>query len=214
MLISSVRSGFAIAKKKKVKETSLLGLLTPITDVDQFSEEKEGDQKRQQREFEAAENALHELEEAYNEMVNAIDTDKINLEENYVKGYITRSEKRRGGRYTKSQRNRFLQIASQARETSDKELIRVLALELCIGISPKMEKAVHAAFGNLFIHHRDAISVLKNFANRSEADSNLVAYMRTLMMLNQVEGWMERIETVKHKFSHSMFGKLLAPSKN
>jgi hypothetical protein len=214
VLISSVRSGFAIAKKRKVEESSLLGLLTPIEDASQFSDES--NQQQNKREHEAAENALNELEEAYSEMVNSIDIEKINLEENYVKGYITRSEKRRGGPYTKAQRNRFLQLAAQAKENDDKELIRILALELCIGISPKMEKAVLASFGNLFIHHRDAIGVLKDFTNRDEnkADANLIAYIRTLMMLNQVEGWMGRIENVKHRFGQSFFGKLMTSSKN
>ncbi len=198
-MITAVRSGFAIQKKSvsDAKETSLLGLLTPVEDMTQLSDE--GEKKRQNAQHEAAENALKELDEKYSEMLDAIETDNINLEENYVKGYITRMEKRRGGPYSKSQRQRFLAMARQARETNDKELIKILALELCIGISPKMENAVLAAFGNVFIHHRDATNILEEFAGGEKCNANLAAYAKSLMMLNRVEAWMGKVETVKHR---------------
>ncbi len=214
-MITAVRSGFAIQKKSvsTVKETSLLGLLTPVEDMTQLSDE--GEKKRQNAQHEAAENALKELDEKYNEMLEAIDTDSINLEENYVKGYITRMEKRRGGPYSKSQRQRFLAMARQARETKDKELIKILALELCIGISPKTESAVLAAFGNVFIHHRDSTTILEQFSEGETCNANLAAYAKSLMMLNRVEAWMGKIETVKHRLKMAFSPEhWLKPSAN
>lgn len=218
-MITAVRSGLSLKATKvngsdKVEDTSLLGLLTPIADMTQLSDE--GEKKRQNAQYEAAEAALKELEEKYTEMVNAIDTDNINLEENYVKGYITRMEKRRGGPYSKSQRQRFLAVAKQARETDDKELAKILALELCIGISPKMEKSVLAAFGNVFIHHRDASTVLKGFLKNEKCNPNLAAYAKTLVMLNRVEAWMGKVETIKHRIKAAFSPEqwLAPPSSN
>lgn len=196
--ITTVRPGTSAAKTASVKKTSsLLGLMEPIQDHSEFSDEG----KQQQQQHSAAQTAMNELEECYNDMLESIDTEKINLEENYVKGYITRSEKRRGGRYTKTQRQRYMDMARQAQKTGDKGLVRLLALELCIGIPPKTEKAVMAAFGKVFIHHREETDVLKSFVNKANANPNLAAYMRTILMVNRVENWVGKYEEMKERVS-------------
>lgn len=185
--------------------------MEPIGDNSSFSDEG----KQQQHQQSAAQGAVDELEECYNDMLESIDIEKINLEENYVKGYITRSEKRRGGKYSKAQRDRYLDMARQAQKTGDKEMVRLLALELCIGIPPKTEKAVMAAFGKVFIHHREENEVLQNFVEKSKVNPNLAAYMRTILMVNKVETWVGKYEEIKERFASLFTVKgLMSFSKN
>lgn len=208
--ITTVRPGTSAASTAKVKKTSgLLGLMEPVQDQSEFS-----DEGKQQQHQSAAKAAVDELEECYNDMLESIDTDKINLEENYVKGYITRSEKRRGGRYNKAQRQRYMDLARQAKKTGDKELVRLLALELCIGIPPKTEKAVMAAFGNVFIHHREESDVLKSFVEKANVNPNLAAYMRTILMVNRVENWVGKYEELKERFTKFIPGNWGSASSN
>ncbi len=142
----------------------------------------------------AAKKALEELEEKYTSLVKAVKVDIFKPEN--IEEYILRAEKRRGAPFTRAERDRFRDMA----KSGDPEKIRLVALELRFGVPRKVERAALAAFGNLILY-RDQVAPLREFLDKPGKDPNLVAYVKTILMMNRVERWMEKYQNWRDRLS-------------
>ncbi len=139
----------------------------------------------------ATENALEELEEKYQDLLESVDVDKLNPK--YLTRYIRRAEERRGGPFTKIEKAHFREMAG----SNDPEVKRLLALELRVGVPKKVEMEALAAMGNLLLH-RDDMVALEGFMQKPNKDANLREWVRTTLMMNRVEFWMEKYKHLKN----------------
>lgn len=162
----------------------------------------------QQKEDEAAFNssdrpsagrvALEELEEKYKSLLESVRVEKFNPK--YISRYIASAEKRRGAPFTPAERKRIKEMAT----SKDPEVIRLLALELRIGVPRKIERDALAAMGNIMLHREDA--ALREFLCNPNKDPNLTAYVKTILMMSHVETWMDRYTKLKQQY-----GSLVRP---
>ena len=183
---------------KKTRSGTVVGssLLAPVTDINPFSEDDDTKRRRKKRNRQAAaEDAIVDLEEAYQAMLEGIDTETVPLDEASIKKAIAKTEETRGA-YTKPEKQQLLALIRKARDTRHPELVRAISLELGLGLSPTLEKAVFASLGKVMIHHRDAKSAIKAKLNDPNLDPNLAAHLRAVSLLNGVETMVARIQSV------------------
>lgn len=154
-----------------------------------------------------AERALQQFEQSYQRLL-----DSINLEHfdpNKIENYIRLAEKRAGVDMTDKEKARIRELVF----TGDPEILKLVALELRVGISRKLEKEVLAAFGELIIYHRENDALMMNFLGHPTKDENLKAYVRILMMmsrferlLNKWQGFQDRYKRLTRSFRRSLKG--------
>jgi len=142
--------------------------------------------------------ALEELEEKYRSLLESVRVENFNPK--YISRYIISAEKRRGAPFTPAERKRIKEMAT----SKDPEVIRLLALELRIGVPRKIERDALASMGNLMLHRED--DALRQFLSSPEKDPNLVAYVKTILMMSHVETWMDRYNRWKRQY-----GSLVRP---
>ncbi len=183
--ISRTRKNVTSGKNNKKLGVSSFTLFPPLSlsDEDAF-------QSKPELLPSATENALEELEEKYQDLLRAVDVDKLNPK--YLTRYIKRAEERRGGPFTKEEKTGFREMAT----SKDPEVKRLLALELRVGVPKKVEIEALAAMGNLLLHRDDTRS-LEAFIEKPEKDPNLREWVRTTLMMNRVEFWMGRYQHFK-----------------
>ena len=143
---------------------------------------------------EGASRALVQLSSAYARMVAAINLKLFNPDR--IDEYIRRAEKRSGADMTDMEKDRLRRLA----KTTDERVLRLLCLELRVGIPKKEEAEAERAFGQLLLarHDREA---LQRFMNDANADENLKAHVRAVLMLGQVEQWMSRYKQWKERLT-------------
>lgn len=148
----------------------------------------------------ATERALARLEESYARLVDSINLSRFRPER--INQYIARAEKQGGIPMSEEEKVRIRKLA----ETGDEKTLRLLALELRIGVPEKAEREALAALGELFLHRQDRITLEKFLADHHK-DENLKAHVRTLLLVNRVENTMHFCQSVK-----SDLASLLKPS--
>lgn len=141
----------------------------------------------------AVERALEDFEEFYLRLLESVNVDTF--ERKYINRYIKRAENRRGAAFTKAERERFRDMA----KSDNPEMLRLLALELRIGIPRRVERDALAALGNLMLY-RDQDGAFKSFLSRPNKDPNLLAIVKTVSMTGQVEDWMGKVQELKERF--------------
>lgn len=182
---ASSSRGPASAKAKK--PASLFGLDALVGPVDEAESASFMPAAPSDRQTTAAAQALEDLEEKYNALVESIDVEKFNPA--YISRYIKRAETRRGAPYADHEKKRFREMA----KSGNPHLIRLLALELRIGIPKKIERDALAAMGRLMLH-RDQAEDLRRFLDQPDKDPNLRNWVQTMLAMNTVEQWMGTLQ--------------------
>ncbi|MEB3288183.1 MAG: hypothetical protein VKJ04_11865 [Vampirovibrionales bacterium] len=136
------------------------------------------------------ERALQQLETRYQAMFEGIQLKYF--DPNKIENYIRMAEKRMGMELSEKERIRLIQIS----KSKDPNILKLLALELRIGIPKRLEQAALAALGELLLQ-RDDEEALQAYLEDPTKDDNLKAYVRTVMMMNKVERVMARVENAK-----------------
>ncbi|MBK8189525.1 MAG: hypothetical protein IPK79_03660 [Vampirovibrionales bacterium] len=175
------------AALKPKKAASLFGLEALVGPVDEAESADLLASSSLERQTTAAAQALEDLEEKYNALVESIDVEKFNPA--YISRYIKRAETRRGAPYADHEKKRFREMA----KSGNPNLIRLLALELRIGIPKKIERDALAAMGRLMLH-RDQAADLRGFLDQPDKDPNLRNWVQTMLTMNTVEQWMGALQ--------------------
>jgi hypothetical protein len=136
--------------------------------------------------------ALRQLEESYVNLKESVNLKKFDATK--IEEYITKAEKRTGLPYSIEEKEQFRQMA----KVSDPELLKLLCMELHVGLSEKAEKEAMASLGRLILH-RNQTDALKAYMDMPGKDANIKAYIRTVLMMHRVENWMNTVEDVKRK---------------
>lgn len=141
-----------------------------------------------------AERALQQLEVSYQRLIDGIQLEHFDPKR--IETYIKMAEKRSGILMSDEEKGRLV----QASQSNDEQILRLLALQLRVGIPRRLEKEALAAMGELMLNREDT-SALKKFAQDASKDPNLQAYVRNLLMMNRVESMMARVDKVRVLFS-------------
>lgn len=136
--------------------------------------------------------ALRQLEESYVNLKESVNLKKFDATK--IEEYISKAEKRTGLPYSAEEKEQFRQMA----KVSDPELLKLLCMELHVGLSEKAEKEAMASLGRLILH-RNQTDALKAYMDMPGKDANIKAYIRTVLMMHRVENWMNTVEDVKRK---------------
>jgi hypothetical protein len=136
------------------------------------------------------ERALAQLESRYQAMVDGIQLKYFDPTK--IEQYIRMAEKRAGMEMSDKERFRLIRLA----KINNPQLLKLLALELRIGIPKRLEQAALASLGELMLH-RDDEDALRGYLDDPSKDDNLKAYVRTVLMMNKTERWMAKVETAK-----------------
>lgn len=141
--------------------------------------------------------ALRQLEESYTNMKESINLKRFDAQK--IEEYLMKAEKRTGLPYSDEEKGQFRQLA----QSTDVEHLKLLCLELHVGISEKAEKEAMAAMGRLILH-RNQTQALRAYMELPGKDPNLKAYIRTVLMMHKVENWMNTVEDVKRKVKRTV----------
>lgn len=136
------------------------------------------------------EKAFDELEKSYEKLLTSINLKAFNRSK--IEDYLRLAEKRAGMEISEKEKLRLRKMA----QSEDPKVLRLLALELRIGIPRKAEKEAMAALGQMMLYRQDRKSFEK-FLAAPDKDENLKAYVRTIIMMNRVEDLMYRYENFK-----------------
>jgi hypothetical protein len=136
--------------------------------------------------------ALRQLEESYVNLKESVNLKKFDATK--IEEYITKAEKRTGLPYSVEEKEQFRLMA----KSSDPDFLKLLCMELHVGLSEKAEKEAMAALGRLILH-RNQTDALKAYMDMPGKDANIKAYIRTVLMMHRVENWMNTVEDVKRK---------------
>ncbi|MBY0405303.1 MAG: hypothetical protein K2X66_15495, partial [Cyanobacteria bacterium] len=140
----------------------------------------------------AIQKTLRQLDESYLQLKESVNLKKFDT--NKLEDYILKAEKRSGIPYSPEEKMNFRQLTA----TGNTEMIKMVALELGVGVSEKAEKEAMAALGRLMVH-RHQTKALQAFLNQPDKDPNLKAYVRTVMLTHKVESVLSKVEGFKRK---------------
>jgi len=154
-----------------------------------------------------AERALQQFEQSYQRLLDSINLEHFDA--NKIENYIRLAEKRAGVDMTELEKGRIRELVF----TGEPEILKLVALELRVGISRKLEKEALAAFGELIIYHREHEALMQNFLSHPTKDENLKAYIRILIMmsrferlLNKWQGFRDRYKRMTRSLRHGLKG--------
>jgi hypothetical protein len=145
----------------------------------------------------AIQKTLRQMEESYQNLKDSINLKKLDPQK--IDDLIAKAEKRTGLPYSDVEKAQFREWV----KSNNPELLKMVALELRVGISEKAEKEAMAALGRLILY-RNNMKDLKLFLADPEKDPNLKAYVRTVLMMQKVEGVMSTVEGLKRKVKKSI----------
>jgi len=143
---------------------------------------------------EGAERALQQLNTAYQRMLSAINLRLFNPDR--IEEYIRRAERRAGVDMTDLEKDRIRRLA----RSGDSRMLRLLCLELRVGVPKKEQADAERAFGQLLLARHDR-PALQRFLDNPKSDDNLKAHVRAILMMGQVEAWMNRADEWKRRLT-------------
>lgn len=135
----------------------------------------------------ATERALENFDVSYQRLMSGINIKAFNPEK--IETYMKATEKRTGREFTKKEKDRIRRAA----QSNNPDVIRLLALELRVGIPRKLEHNALAAYGELMMNRSDSQTLIR-FAKKPTTDPNLKSHIETVIMMNRVEGTLSRIK--------------------
>ncbi len=141
-----------------------------------------------------AERALQQFELAYQALLDGIKLE--HFDPNKIENYIRLAEKRAGVDMSDKEKGRIRELVN----TGDPDILKLVALELRVGISRKLEKEALAAFGELVIYHREQDALMQNFLSHPTKDENLKAYIRILIMMSRFERIMNSWHAMRDRY--------------
>ena len=146
--------------------------------------------------------ALDEFDEQYKTLLESVDVEKFDPAK--IKRYIKRAETRRGAPFIESEKQQYHAMA----QSTDANVLRLLAVELQIGVSRNFKKIkldAEAAMARVILNRHDQ-DALKAFLDDPHRDPNMRDWVRTTLYLNRVEYWIKTVDDYKRRFTS--LGKL------
>lgn len=140
----------------------------------------------------SVEKALRQLDTSYTALKESVNLKKFDSAK--IEDYFRLAEKRSGFPIPEADKAQIRELV----KTQDPELLRMVALELRVGISEKAEKEAMAALGRLILY-RENTKALQAYLLDPGKDQNLKAHVKTVLMMNRVEGALSSFESVKRK---------------
>ncbi len=134
--------------------------------------------------------ALDNFTTSYTNLIDAIDIE--NFEPQQIEQYIRNAEARSGVTMRDAEKEQIRLLS----KSNDEHVLRLLALELRVGIPKDVEKEALAAFGELILYRHDK-ETLQGFLDNPKNDPNLKAHIRTVLMMSKVENVMHGVDTTK-----------------
>ncbi len=159
------------------------------------------------KQLRGAARALAQMEASYEKMIAGIKLEAFDPKK--IEDYIRQSEKNSGVVLSEAEKERIRQAAKSRND----KMLRLLALELGVGVPLKHKKQVLYYLGELMINRQDK-QALAAFINDPTKDENLKAHVKTVLLAGQVEEVLYKVESFKGQFN-SVFKHLsLGKSKN
>ena len=133
------------------------------------------------------EKALQELENSYSRLVNSINLNLFHpLKLNH---YIHLAEKRSGKDYTDLEKEHMKLIV----QSDNERALRLLALELGVGVPKKAERDAMSAMGALMLH-RNNTQALETFLQKPGTDENIRSHVQLILMMSKFEKTVNRFD--------------------
>ncbi len=140
----------------------------------------------------AVSKSLRQLDSSYNTLRESVDLKKFDPAK--IDDYLRAAERETGVLMRDEEKAQLRQLA----QSQDPNVRKLVALELRVGISEKAEAAALAAMGRLMLH-RNQTQALQAYLQDDTKDPNLKAHVKTLLMMNRVEGVLHTYESTKRK---------------